>query len=176
MTKVSAPRFGLDDCNDDSERQFIEALHARAEVAGWFADGWPRDDRIIITVCPVDAEYNSVLRTLRVDFDGHSVVFGTDETHQLVTDLDPSRPGVELLRARPIQDLASAAADWLEREMKRPIVRHEWNRKDFTRRLWVLADTQEGLVVSDSSNATTRDSIGPPDRSVTLPGGFDWKP
>ena len=34
---------------------------------------------------------------------------------------------------RPVAELASAAADWLEREMGRPIVRHEWDGPGFSR-------------------------------------------
>jgi hypothetical protein len=86
----------------------------------------------VLSVCPGDRDpaYNRVLRTLRVDFDGMAVWFGPDETHQFATDLDPARPGVSVLPGRPVTELAAAAADWLEREMWRPIVRHEWDRLD----------------------------------------------
>ncbi len=38
-------------------------------------------------------------------------------------------------------EFADKAADWLEQEMKRPIVRQEWNRLDsrgIAPRLWVM--------------------------------------
>ena len=169
MINVVAPRFDLHECRSECEREFIDLLHSRAEAGAWYADSWPRDDRIIITVDICDPERNGVLRMLRVDYDGSTLTFGRDETCQLATDLDPSRAGVIVMRDRSIADLAAAAADWLEREMSRPIVRHEWERPGFTRILWVLADTGEALVVSDSANAKSRDGLGPPDRTVPVP-------
>jgi hypothetical protein len=158
---VRAERFGIDECNSAAERDFLKALHARAAAGGWFADGWPRDDRVIITVCPSDDTYRCVLRTLRVDFDGSSVSFGTDDTHQLVNDLDPLRVDVTVVRGRPIAAMADIAADWLEREMGRPIDRMEWGNH----LLWVLADTGELLV----GNGRAGDTRGPPDRVYRLP-------
>jgi hypothetical protein len=170
MVPVAAPRFDLEGCNNDAERAFIEAVHARAEAGKWFADAWRvREGCVTLSICPADNDpkYNCVLRTLRVDFDGKAVWFGPDETHQFATDLDPARPGVFVLSHQPITELAAAAADWLEREMRRPIVRHEWDGPGFSRRLWVLADTGEGLVISDSANMFRRSGLGPPDR-ITL--------
>mgnify|MGYP001041623023 FL=1 len=168
MIKVDAPRFDLVECRDEREREFVEALHARAKAAGWFADAWPREDRFILTVCPIDSQYNCVLRTLRVDFDGTAVSFGPDETHQLVTDLDPSRPDVVVLSGRPPAELAFAAATWLEQEMRRPIMRREWNRLTFQRTEWFLADTGEELLASDSANKFRWAGLGPPDSVVLV--------
>jgi hypothetical protein len=128
-----------------------------------------RDDRIILSVCPRDPEpeYNCVLRTLRVDFDGTTVWFGPDETHQFVTDLDPARLGVSVLSRRPVGELAAAATDWLEREMRRSIVRHECDRLDLrgvAPRLWVLAYTGEGVVV----RGQLPQDFGPPDRVMPV--------
>jgi hypothetical protein len=163
VIRVNAPRFDLDECNNERERDFIESLHAHAGAGGWFADSWAREDRLVLSVCPSDPQYNCVLRTLRVDFDGVSVSFGPDETHQFATDLDPARADVVVLSGRPPAELASAAATWLEKEMRRPIVRHEWNRSTFRRREWLLTDTEEVLVVSDSANIRQRQGLGPPD-------------
>jgi|SRR6185436_11452090 len=82
--KVSAPRVDLDECRDATEREFIDALHARAEAGAWCADAWLRDDRIILTIDPCDSDpkYNCVLRMLRVDFDGAMPTLGADETSQ----------------------------------------------------------------------------------------------
>lgn len=170
MVPVSAPRFDLDECNSEEERAFIEALHARAEAGDWYADAWVWADRVVVGVCPCDDDpkYKCVLRTLRVDFDDTAVRFGPDETHQFVTDLDPARSGVFDISGRTIAELAAAAADWLEREMRRPIVRHEWDRLDGRRvapRLWLMADTGEAIV---SSGERTPD-FGPPDRIVPVP-------
>jgi hypothetical protein len=170
MVPVVAPRFALTQCNNEREREFIEALHGRAKAGRWYADSWPRADRVIVTVDICDPDRNCVLRMLRIDFTGRAVAFGPDETYQLVTDLDPRRPGVFIVEGRPEAELADAAGDWLEREMDRAIERQEWDGPGFWRRLWVLADTGERLVVSDSANNIQRPGLGPPDRVVTLPG------
>lgn len=168
MVPVFAPRFDLGRCNNDAEAAFVQALHTRAEAGGWYADSWPQDDRIIITVDISDPERKCILRMLRVDYAGGAVAFGPDETYQLVTDLDPRRPGVVVLDGRPVVELAAAAADWLEREMSRPVARHEWDGPGFSRRVWVLADTGEELVYSDSANAGRRPGLGPPNRVVPV--------
>lgn len=171
MTNVFAPRFDLVECSNEREREFIEVLHARAEVGGWFADSWPpRDDRLILTVDLSDSECLCVLRMLRVDYTGDAVLLGQDETYQLATDLDPANPGVVEVSRRPVGELAFAAAAWLEREMGRPIVRREWNRQNFRRREWLLADTGQALVFSDSANLRVREGLGPPDRVVHVLG------
>src|SRR5262249_49762336 len=82
--KVNAPRFELDECRNEAECEFVESLHSRAEARGWYADAWPRDDRIIVTIDLMDQEYNYILRMLRVDFDGSEMLAGPDETYQLV--------------------------------------------------------------------------------------------
>jgi hypothetical protein len=169
MAPVFAPRFGLTECNSDQEREFIETLHARAELGGWYADAWPRDDRVMLSVCSCDrdAAHNCVLRTLRTDFDGDTVSFGPDETHHFATDLDPTRPGVFVFSGGTVAELAAAAADWLEREMRRPILRHEWDRTDqrgVAPRLWVLAETGEHIV----ARGLLSSEFGPPDRIVVV--------
>src|SRR5262245_16270314 len=171
MVPVVAPRFDLTACNNEPERTFIEAMHHRSEAGGWYPDVWVRDDRVVLAVSPGDQTpgYNLILRTLRVDFDGRAVRLGPDETHQFATDLDPARAGVHVLSERPVAELADAAADWVEREMRRPIVRHEWDRLDqrgVAPRLWVLADTGEGIVVRGQWSS----DLGPPDRVVTVTG------
>jgi len=165
--KVIAPRFDLDECRNGVEREFIEALHACAEAHGWYADAWPREDRIIVTVDLADDESNCSLRTLRVDFDGSMMLAGPDETHQLVSDLDPTRADVISTRDGSPGALANAAAAWLEHEMARPIERCEWNRATFHHRLWRFADTGEELAWSDSENRK-RSGLGVPDRIVPV--------
>ena len=171
MVPVVAPRFHLNKCNTEAERAFIETMHCRSEAGGWYPDAWVWADRVVLAVCPGDytPEYNLLLRTLRVDFDGRAVWFGPDETHQFVTDLDPGRPGVFVLSDLPVAQLASAAADWLERELRRPIVRYEWDRLDnrgVAPRLWVLADTGQGIVACGQRSP----DFGPPDRITPVRG------
>ena len=171
MVRLIAPRFELDECNTESERVFIEALHLRSEAGGWYSDAWVWDVRVVLAVCPSDHTpgYNLLLRTLRVDFDRREVRFGPDETHQFATELDPSRTGVFALSGLPIAEMADAAADWLEFEMRRPIVRHEWDRLDkrgVAPRLWMLADTGEGVAAMGQRSP----DFGPPDNIVAVHG------
>lgn len=167
--KMEAPRFDLAQCRNPAEREFINALHARAEAGGWFADSWPVPGKIIVSVDIVDAAANCVLRMLRVDFDGSSLIYGRDETFQLVTDLDPASLDVVVVADKPPADLANIAADWLEREMRRPVVCHEWHRPEFSHKEWLFADTGEQLVWSDSANAK-RGELGRPDKITPVDG------
>ena len=114
MVPVDAPRFRLAECNTDSERLFIEALHARSVAGGWVADSWPQPDRIIVSICRQNS--GGISHTLRVDFDGTSLKYGYDETQQFVTELSPAHGAKEATGRSPVE-LAGVAADWLEREM-----------------------------------------------------------
>lgn len=165
--KVHAPRFELDECNSDAEREFIESLHSRAIAAGWHAYARQREDRVVVTIELIDREFNCCLCTLRVDFDGSVMLAGPDETGQLVTDLDVVRDDVVSACDQAPPALANAAADWLEREMIRPIERWEWNRPQFHHHLWRYADTGEELVWGDSENLK-RPNLGSPDRVIPV--------
>jgi hypothetical protein len=114
MVPVDAPRFRLAECNTDSERLFIEALHARSVAGGWVADSWPQPDRIIVSICRQNS--GGISHTLRVDFDGASIKYGYDETQQFVTEMSPA-DGAKVATGRSPAELAGVAADWLEREM-----------------------------------------------------------
>ena len=76
-------------------------------------------------------------------------------------------PLVSVLSRLPVAELAAAADDWLERQMRRPIVQHEWDRLDcrgVALRTWVLADTGEGI----SARGHRSPDFGPPDRVVPV--------
>ena len=167
---VIAPRFDLEQCRSSFEAAFINALHIRAEAELWYADAWPRDDRLIISADVTDAEANCVLRTLRVDIFENSVIVGPDATYQLASDLDSSLPGVHRWSDEPPAVLANRAADWLKGELSRRIERHEWFLPTFRHRKWVLADSGEPIIESDSQNRR-RSDLGPPSRiTVVWPG------
>jgi hypothetical protein len=169
MTKVNVPRLSLTECRNDREKQFLEFLNRRAEAGGWYADDfYVWDDRVVIAVCARDLSSNLLLRTLRVDFDGYRLAFGPDETHQYATDLSADRPGVTIVTDRAPQELADIAADWLEREMIRPIVRNQWFRLSFNRTAWVLQDTGEPLVVSHLGRKINPSSLGAPTETVKV--------
>ena len=72
-------------------------------------------------------------------------------------------PLVSVLSRLPVAELAAAADDWLEREMRRPIVRHEWIASTVARvapRTWVLADTGEGIWPAATGHRTSARRIG----------------
>jgi hypothetical protein len=139
MTKVVAPRFDLDECANEQEKEFIDVLHSRAEVGGWCASSSRSDcdDRLIIYFDTDYMERHRGSRTLRIDFDGSVLTVGRDETGQLVTDLNTLWPEVIVMADQAPGMLANAAADWLELAMKRPVMRDEWNRTPFSRRKWI---------------------------------------
>lgn len=164
-----APRFGIDDGRMAEEAEFVWALHRPAESGDWYADAWPREHCLTLTVCPSDQETNGILRTLRIDFFGDRVLVGEDETQQLATELDVGRSGVYSMVGASPDALAEYAADWLELELSRPIDRQEWETPAFRHWRWVLADTGDVIVVSDSRNQP-RTELGPPDRTVRVHG------
>ena len=108
---------GLDQYRSETERTFLEALHRRAEAAGWYGDAWPLDQCLAVSVTLKDPTCSAVRRTLRIDFNGTTVLVGDDSTHQLVENLDPSMPDVLELSSSSVSDLAGLAADWIEREL-----------------------------------------------------------
>jgi hypothetical protein len=108
---------GLDDYRSQAEREFLEALHLRSQAAGWFGEAWPQPRYLTVTVTLFAATGSTLRRTLRIDFGGSSVVVGDDPTHQLVDDMDRSRPDVFEASGQSIPELATFAADWIEREI-----------------------------------------------------------
>jgi hypothetical protein len=94
---------------------------------------------------------------------------GDDETGQGGYPLDPSHAGVVTIPRdhHSPSELGIFAADWLEKELRRPIERHEWRRPGFTHRRCRLADTGEALSWSDSHNEP-RPDLGPPDAVLVL--------
>lgn len=166
---VTAPGLGIDTCRNDDERRYLERLDARVTQGGWRPDAWPHAaGHVIVSVCPVDAEQRSLLRTLRADYVHPQLLFGPDETHQFATDLDPSRPGVTLLPNGRPEDLADAAADWFESELSRQIVREEWIVPGGSRERCVLVDNGQVLTLRGTWNAAVRQALGPPDKRTIV--------
>ncbi|WP_437323730.1 hypothetical protein [Sorangium sp. So ce381] len=162
--------LALDEGRTDAERAFITEMSRRA--LAWRSLGVPSDhllgtvEPFVMLLLDVPAD-GKVLRTLRVDFHESRVVVGEDETMQAATDLDEENPRVLVVKDGSPLALATAAADWMEREILRPIERHEWVREDFCHQRYVLSDTGEPLCWSDSHNQK-RPDLGPPDRTVTV--------
>jgi hypothetical protein len=165
----SALAFGLQGGRDPSESKFVSVLHSRAVTGGWYADAdaRPADDRLTLTVEVIDSDAKAVLRVLRVDYTGEQVVVGEDETYQLATELDPTRASVHSKTSGSVAELAEFAADWLEKELERPIDRVEWQGWTFWHRRWIFVDTGEVIVWSDSRNRRNR-RLGRPKRRVRV--------
>lgn len=161
---VECPRLDPDGiaCHNDAERQFVLALNTLAAESGWFAESWQDRGRVVITVDVVVP--GLVVRMLRVDFDGTTLLCGPDETLQLATDLDPRRPDVHRWSGESPPELAARAAAWLASQLARPVHRREWGRGH--RVEWILGDTGERLC------GTGPKADGPPDSVViVLPAG-----
>ena len=173
MIPFEAPLFDLVECNSEQEKEFIEILHNRAKIGGWTADSWPAEDRIILSVdiSDPDPAYRVILRTLRIDFDGMTTWLGPDETFQLVTNLNPDHPDVTVLSGISIFEAATRAADWLEKEIWRSIVRQEWDHLDergVAPRLWIVLDTGEAFC----SQGQRTTAMGQPERVIPVPSDF----
>ncbi|HET7230943.1 MAG TPA: hypothetical protein VFJ16_13115 [Longimicrobium sp.] len=171
--------FDMGDYRDDRERRFVEAMRARA--LGWAALGvgpeeafvLPDDDvpALRLGVDVVDREAGAIVRTFQVRFDHASVVVGVDPTAQFTDPPDPRRSST-LRATSPAtapEALASFACDWLEAELIRPIERHEWEAESFRHTRWVMGDTGEELMWSDSAN-DPRPELGEPDRRIVVHG------
>jgi hypothetical protein len=157
----------FDECRSPEEKEFASALASRAEQGDWYGDLWFFDEPLIVSVVASDESegmYHLVLRTLRVDFFGKRVVVGKDPTHQLVDKLDIASPGVYSLENGTPTELAQFAADWLESEMWRPIDRLEWPTSAPDYKLWVMADTGEGLVAKGFRS----ELLGEPERRIRV--------
>lgn len=158
----------------DAEAAFVRVVNERAR--GWSAFGvTPQDANTIfengklvlwLDVCSPLAEH--ILRCLKVEFEPMRLVMGDDETGQGGYPLDPARPDVSVVLSLTDPDaLASAAADWFEHELKRPIECREWERSTFRHRRWVLADSGRELTWWDSAHQR-RGDLGPPDAVQVL--------
>jgi hypothetical protein len=114
--RIHAPYFEIDECRNEREKEFILALHSRAQAGRWNIDGFPSwDGRFTVSVSLMRGR--SVCRSPRIDFDGDTLLLGDDETLQFATDLDPARTDVIRESNKPPAELARIAVDWLEREI-----------------------------------------------------------
>jgi len=124
---VNAPRLGQSECRNEGERRFLERLDRRAGQGGWYADSWSHTtDHVLISISIVRGD--AVYRDLRADFFGDRLLLGYDETHQFVTGLDPARRGVTEIVLPTPEEMAEAAADWFECEL-RAVAKPSWFRK-----------------------------------------------
>jgi hypothetical protein len=165
--------FDMGDYRDDDERRFVKAMRARA--LGWGALGIRPDEAFVLPddglpflrlgVDVADRDAGVIIRSCQVRFDYASVVVGEDPTGQFTDPPDPRRSAT--LRADDPEALAAFACDWLEAELARPIERHEWQTAEFRHTRWLMADTGDELVWSDSAN-DPRPELAEPDRRVVI--------
>jgi len=153
----------------EDECEFLGALKHLHNCSGLF-DAWTLHPQLLVTLDIVDPDQRGVLRTLRVDFDGHSLVGGNDPSHQMTeSELNPGDPYSEDLDYFELRgdftptELAEHAFDWFKRQASRPIDRLEWDGPEHVWTLWSLADSGEAL----SARYTNRPDR-PPDRAIRL--------
>lgn len=118
--------LSLDECRTEGEREFIREMSRRA--LGWRQLGIDHDhlsgttEPFVMLILDISAD-RCVIRTLRADYRDFKVVVGEDSTGQSATDLDETSPHVLVVTEGTPRSLAAAAADWMEQEIRRPIVR-----------------------------------------------------
>jgi hypothetical protein len=165
--------FDMGEYRDDAERRFVEAMRTRA--LEWAALGVRPDEAFVLPddglpflrlgVDVVDRDAGSIVLSYQVRFDYASVVVGEDPTAQFTDPPDPRRSAT--LRADTPEALAGFACDWIEAELARPVERHEWETAAFRHTRWVMGDTGDELMWSDSAN-DPRPGLGEPDRRVVV--------
>ena len=160
----------FDEYRSDVEWEFVEFLRSRAPV--WRSLGLSHNDiiafrefsgKLVVVFEVSDRWRNSLLRTLRIDFDGVRVNLGEDECGQLVTRRNETRPdfaGSDGVADKALT-LGRFAADWIERELRRPIELRWWSGTDFYHSEWVLGDTNRVIMRCDTWNQA-RENLGPP--------------
>jgi hypothetical protein len=165
-----------DDDLDASQRAFLAALRERARA-------WPCEPRDTLLARPAHGERdgwvaaldviagveNTILLTVGARFDGVSIRCG--EVHNQLFFLVPAaRSKVRVLAASGDPDhLASAASDWFDEVLARPVERREWvlahGRVGVA---YAFSDTGRGL--GGEAVALDEARVRPPDRIVHARG------
>ena len=145
------------DASTDTARRFVGALREYARSHHWYELGitpadtalYPTDDLTQAAVNLVDRTTGGSygIGTLRIEYAGQ-VLKGNWSDAQLVHEIELTDPEVLWLEDIPSAELAAAhAGDWLDTQLRRPIVRRDWQFGGSKgRSLWVLADTDRHLV------------------------------
>jgi hypothetical protein len=161
------------DFRNEEERKFLTSLYNYAPE--WKKYGLDDDNFIMfyegetVTVAfdIIDENENLVLRSLRVDFDHTNLLLGEDITMQYVCKLDVNDPKVKKYRKSEYStvELSEIAANWIVTEAARKIELREWVTSSYRHRVWVLADTDNPISMSDSKNELGRKNLGHPTRT-----------
>lgn len=154
----------------EDERMFLLELRRLANDTALF-DAWTLHPQLVVTLSIGDPVEKAILRTLRVDFDGRSLVGGNDRSHQITeSELNPGPPYPEDLDYFELPgeftppELAQRAFDWFQRQASRPIDRLEWDGPEHGWTVWSLADPGGEELVARYTNRPGR----PPDRVIRL--------
>ena len=94
-----------------------------------------------------DWNENAVVRSLKVDFDGSSVLMGETGSNLFDSKFDADEAGVTILNnpdSSP-SELAEETAKWLYFEMSRPIVLKEWITWFHHHKAYQMADNNKPL-------------------------------
>ena len=168
---------------DEIQGAFLDVLQVRA--ATWPAK--PRDTRLLLPdylaygypLAPGEGPSGKLLVLLDVTDPVEHVVLLTigayldrtrvrgDTLHNQLFTLPALPTGLALDATGTPEELAARTADWFEALLRRPIVRHGWQRprKARTSR-WVFADSGQPLV----EGRTPTEELGTPDRVVHVRG------
>jgi hypothetical protein len=165
------PWFDGDPPSDPSAQSFLATMRDRA--SRWNELGVRPDDTfsfsdgdlwLTVDVCAPDYDY--ILRSLRTRLGPIGVQVGDDVTMQ-DGGVDLSKPHLILERTfGSVTELAAKAADWIERELGRPIELWSWDRA-FSHHEARLADSGVCLQ-SRTIGQRDIDDLGPPDRVRVL--------
>lgn len=145
---------------NEAECEFLTALFDHAQE--WFQLGLTNehcminysDSTLMIAFDVCDWKQSQVLRSLKLDFTGTSVLMGETGTNlfDFKFDLNDSKIKVYGKEDGLPSTLANLAAKWLFQELSRQIVRREWITNSYHHTQYEMADTGQVLSWSDSQN------------------------
>jgi len=160
---------------NNAEEQFLTVLfeHSTAWAELGVTDDccyisyWDSTLMIAFDVC--DWNGNQVVRSVKVDFNGTSVLMGETGTNLFDFKFDPNSPNVKVLPKVDMTyiDLANEAAKWVFEELSRPIVLKEWVTCSYHHKQYELYDINRPLSWSDSQNKQ-RSPLGKPTRAAIV--------
>ena len=146
---------------NETEREFLTALFAHSSE--WAKLGVTNDccminlyfDSILMVAFDIcDWNGKNVLRSLKVDFNGTSVLMGEAGTNLFDSKFDIHDPKIKVLNTpnSSPKDLADETAHWLFFEMSRPIILKEWITWFHHHKEYQMADNDKPLNWSASGN------------------------
>jgi hypothetical protein len=101
-----------------------------------------------------DWKESQVLRSVKIDFTGTSVLMGETGSNLFDNQFDEKDTRITVYKEVDgnVSALADLAAEWLYRELSREIIRREWITDSYHHTQYEMADTKQPLSWSDSQN------------------------